>query len=128
MPESLDDLGRYFGATLTEAEVRYLIEREWAQSAEDILWRRTKLGLRLSADEKAALESWIKNTGGMSSPKAAHRAVVDIEERIERPLPIHRSLIRRNLCPYAKLSALVASLFTSLSGCGNLQRILAVVV
>src|SRR5690606_26062444 len=40
---SLDDLGRHFGATLTEAEVRYLIEREWAQSAEDILWRRTKL-------------------------------------------------------------------------------------
>ena len=70
--KSLDDLGRYFGATLTEAEVRYLIEREWAQSAEDILWRRTKLGLRLSADEKAALENWIKNAAGMSSPKAAH--------------------------------------------------------
>ena len=41
------DLGREFGAGLTEAEVRYLVRHEWARSAEDILWRRTRLGLAL---------------------------------------------------------------------------------
>lgn len=43
------DLGRDFGAGLTEAEVRYLVRHEWARSAEDILWRRTRLGLALPA-------------------------------------------------------------------------------
>jgi len=43
---SLPDLGRSFGHDLTEAEVRYLARREWATSPADILWRRTKLGLR----------------------------------------------------------------------------------
>jgi glycerol transport system ATP-binding protein len=50
------DLGQTFGATLTEREVRYLMANEWAVTAEDIVWRRSKLGLRLSADEIAALE------------------------------------------------------------------------
>lgn len=54
---SISDLGRHFGAGLYEAEVRWLIEKEWARSAEDILWRRTKLGLHLTAEEAAALES-----------------------------------------------------------------------
>jgi glycerol-3-phosphate dehydrogenase len=56
---SIGDLGRSFGATLTESEVRYLISSEWACSAEDIVWRRSKLGLRLSAGEIAALDDWI---------------------------------------------------------------------
>ena len=38
------DLGRDFGATLTEAEVRWLMEREYARTAEDVVWRRSKLG------------------------------------------------------------------------------------
>ena len=58
--KSFADLGQSFGATLTESEVRYLISNEWACSAEDIVWRRSKLGLRLSADEIAALDEWIK--------------------------------------------------------------------
>ena len=41
-----DDLGEFFGGNLYESEVRYLIEHEWARSVEDILWRRTKEGLR----------------------------------------------------------------------------------
>jgi len=41
------DLGRDFGAGLTEAEVRHLVRHEWARSADDILWRRTRLGLAL---------------------------------------------------------------------------------
>lgn len=44
----LDDLGQDFGATLTEAELRYLVHHEWARTAEDVVWRRSKLGLRLS--------------------------------------------------------------------------------
>lgn len=52
-------LGRDFGAGLTEAELRWLIDREWARSAEDVIWRRTKLGLRMSADEIAALEDFM---------------------------------------------------------------------
>jgi glycerol-3-phosphate dehydrogenase len=53
------DLGQAFGATLTESEVRYLMSMEWARTAEDVVWRRSKLGLRLSADEIAALDAWM---------------------------------------------------------------------
>jgi glycerol-3-phosphate dehydrogenase len=53
------DLGRSFGATLTEAEIRYLQRAEWAQTAEDILWRRTKLGLHMSPDEIAAVRAFL---------------------------------------------------------------------
>ncbi len=53
------DLGRDFGAGLSEAEVTYLRHTEWAVSAEDILWRRSKLGLRLSAEQQAALADYL---------------------------------------------------------------------
>jgi glycerol-3-phosphate dehydrogenase len=56
---SMADLGQDFGATLTEAEIRYLIDNEWAVTADDIVWRRSKLGLRLSAAEVATLEDWL---------------------------------------------------------------------
>jgi glycerol-3-phosphate dehydrogenase len=52
-------LGRHFGAGLYEAEVRYLTEHEFARTAEDILWRRTKLGLRLKPAEVAALKRYL---------------------------------------------------------------------
>lgn len=55
------ELGRDFGSTLTEAEVNWLITREYARSAEDILWRRSKLGLRLDKDQVAVLEEWTAN-------------------------------------------------------------------
>ena len=54
------DLGRDFGATLTEAEVRWLMTREFAQRAEDVVWRRSKLGLRLTAEQIAALDEWMR--------------------------------------------------------------------
>jgi glycerol-3-phosphate dehydrogenase len=57
--KSAADLGYQFGATLTEAEVRYLIEQEWAKTAEDILWRRSKLGLRLSPPEADQLAAFM---------------------------------------------------------------------
>ncbi|MGA1210387.1 MAG: glycerol-3-phosphate dehydrogenase C-terminal domain-containing protein, partial [Gemmobacter sp.] len=57
--QSAADLGRDFGATLTEAEVRWMQAREFAQSCDDIIWRRSKLGLRLGPDQVAALESYL---------------------------------------------------------------------
>ena len=57
--DSLAGLGRHFGAGLYEAEVRYLVETEFARTAEDILWRRTKLGLKLSEAERGALADWL---------------------------------------------------------------------
>jgi glycerol-3-phosphate dehydrogenase len=57
--KSAADLGRDFGATLSEAEVIWLIEKEWARSAEDVIWRRTKLGLRLSPEQVATLEEFV---------------------------------------------------------------------
>lgn len=54
------DLGRDFGATLTEAELRWLMTREWARTAEDVVWRRSKLGLRLSPAEVQAIDDWMR--------------------------------------------------------------------
>lgn len=54
------DLGIPFGATLTEAEVRWLMQREFACTADDVVWRRTKLGLRMSKDQVTALDNWMR--------------------------------------------------------------------
>ena len=64
--KQLDDLGANFGADLTAAEVRYLIEREWARTADDVLWRRSKLGLRVSADDRERLTKFMVETMGAS--------------------------------------------------------------
>ena len=53
--KSRDELGQAFGPDLTEAEVRYLMTKEWARFPEDILWRRTKLGLTMESKEREAL-------------------------------------------------------------------------
>ncbi|UES49334.1 glycerol-3-phosphate dehydrogenase [Roseibium aggregatum] len=57
--KTLEDLGRCFGYNLHEAEVKWLVRREWARSAQDILWRRSKLGLRLSGEEAAELDTYL---------------------------------------------------------------------
>ncbi|GGH37526.1 homodimeric glycerol 3-phosphate dehydrogenase (quinone) [Cribrihabitans marinus] len=67
---SAGDLGRDFGATLTEAEVAWLMDNEYARTAEDVVWRRNKLGLRLGKDEIAALDSWMTSRSH-SAPAAA---------------------------------------------------------
>jgi glycerol-3-phosphate dehydrogenase len=54
-----EDLGRCFGSDLYEVEVRYLIEHEWARHADDVLWRRTKEGLRLTREQAAVLEEYM---------------------------------------------------------------------
>ncbi|MEW9918128.1 glycerol-3-phosphate dehydrogenase [Marimonas sp. MJW-29] len=60
--KTTEDMGRNFGFNLTEAEVRWLMAREYARTAEDVLWRRSKMGLRLSADEARALDDWMQRT------------------------------------------------------------------
>lgn len=54
------DLGVDFGATLTAREVTWLMTREYARTAEDVVWRRNKLGLRLTAAQIAALDVWMQ--------------------------------------------------------------------
>ena len=54
--QDLPGMGRHFGGGLYDCELRYLQENEWAQTAEDVLWRRSKLGLLLSPDQVAGLE------------------------------------------------------------------------
>jgi len=69
---ALANLGEDFGATLTEAEVRYLMAQEWALTAEDVVWRRSKLGLRLSADQVAALDRWmVRQLGDRAAAREA---------------------------------------------------------
>jgi glycerol-3-phosphate dehydrogenase len=54
------ELGEHFGAGLHEREVRYLVEHEWARTAEDILWRRTKAGLHMSEAERARVAEYLR--------------------------------------------------------------------
>ena len=53
------DLGRVFGADLSEREVAFLMQHEWAETAADVVWRRSKLGLRMSPTEIADLDAWM---------------------------------------------------------------------
>jgi glycerol-3-phosphate dehydrogenase len=70
--KSAADLGRDFGATLTEAELRWLMTREFARRAADVVWRRSKLGLRLDAAQVAAIETYMAGVveQGAVSPAA----------------------------------------------------------
>ena len=65
------DLGRDFGATLTEAEVRWQIRHEFARRAADVVWRRTKLGLRMTTDEIADLEDFMTAAATVDVPDSA---------------------------------------------------------
>lgn len=57
--QDLASLGQHFGTDLYAAEVDYLVAHEWARTAQDVLWRRTKLGLRVSAEDVARLEAYM---------------------------------------------------------------------
>ena len=65
------ELGRDFGATLTEAEVRWQIRHEFARRAADVVWRRTKLGLRMTADQIADLEDFMTAAATVDVPDSA---------------------------------------------------------
>jgi glycerol-3-phosphate dehydrogenase len=70
---SIADLGPALGGDLTGAEVRYLMRHEWAETADDVLWRRSKLGPRFASDEQAALARFIDDArrAGSVEPGAA---------------------------------------------------------
>ena len=59
-----DDLGRMFGASLSEREIHYLCTEEWAVTAEDIIWRRTKLGLKLTEAETSGIADYLHARAG----------------------------------------------------------------
>jgi len=67
---SIAELGEHFGGGLYAAEVEWLMREEWAAQADDILWRRTKLGLRVSAAERERLGNWMAAHRPASGPRA----------------------------------------------------------
>ncbi|HZL31921.1 MAG TPA: glycerol-3-phosphate dehydrogenase [Pseudolabrys sp.] len=62
--QSMADLGPILTGDLTQAELRYLVAHEWAQTADDVLWRRSKLGLTASAEETSAITRFIASLAG----------------------------------------------------------------
>ncbi|WP_375749797.1 glycerol-3-phosphate dehydrogenase [Vibrio sp. HN007] len=58
---SLEDLGEHFGHGLYQSEVDYLVSSEWAMTTEDILWRRSKLGLEFSPEQEERLAGYLEN-------------------------------------------------------------------
>ncbi len=66
----LEDLGESFGAELYAREVDWMVREEWAVTADDILWRRSKLGLRLDPAGRARLEAWLAGERGSALPGA----------------------------------------------------------
>jgi glycerol-3-phosphate dehydrogenase len=65
--KSRGDLGPAFGPELTGAEVRYLMQNEWARFPDDILWRRSKLGLTMPPADREALAAFMANDGRTGS-------------------------------------------------------------
>lgn len=65
--ETMAELGQYFGHGLTAREVDYMIAHEWACTAEDILWRRSKLGLIFDARQHAALAAYIDSSSALKA-------------------------------------------------------------
>jgi glycerol-3-phosphate dehydrogenase len=55
------DLGLHFGAGLTQREVEHLVTEEWAETAEDVLWRRTKAGLHMEPAEREAVAAFLRS-------------------------------------------------------------------
>jgi glycerol-3-phosphate dehydrogenase len=69
--KSIADLGQVFGSDLTEAEVAYLADNEWAREADDVLWRRTKLGLKVDPGAAGAIDEFLKSRPGAGARLAA---------------------------------------------------------
>lgn len=68
---SAQDLGQGFGATLTAREVEWLMDHEFARSAEDIIWRRSKLGLKMTQKDIKNLEGWIAKSADQNTKERA---------------------------------------------------------
>ena len=68
-----EDLGRPFGAGLTEAEIAYLKREEWAETGADVLWRRSKLGLHMTEAERAEVDAYMLNGHGVQAASGGAR-------------------------------------------------------
>jgi glycerol-3-phosphate dehydrogenase len=73
--KGVNDLGQNFGADLFEREVRYLRDEEWARSAQDVLWRRSKLGLHAGPEAEPALSRWFDDQDKAAAMPSASGAV-----------------------------------------------------
>jgi glycerol-3-phosphate dehydrogenase len=73
---SIDSLGEPFGFGLFQAEVDYLIDEEWAHTLDDVIWRRTKLGMYLSAEQKQCLEHYIAEKLNEDGPEMTKKVAV----------------------------------------------------
>lgn len=71
-------LGALLGADLYEREVDYLIDHEWARNAQDILWRRSKLGLRFTDEDISRLEDYITRRLHHNAPDDRSESVTEI--------------------------------------------------
>jgi glycerol-3-phosphate dehydrogenase len=71
------DLGPAFGPELTGAEVRYLMAKEWARFPDDILWRRSKLGLTMPPADREALAEFMAKPAAADNPVAARGGAVE---------------------------------------------------
>lgn len=69
--ESETDLGKHFGAALYQVEVDFLCAEEWASNADDILWRRTKMGLRLTPTQVAELSAYLNQNESLPESRYA---------------------------------------------------------
>jgi glycerol-3-phosphate dehydrogenase len=61
----MNDLGRHFGGGFYEAELDYLWREEWARDVEDVIWRRTKLGLRMGSEVAPPIAAWLAERDGV---------------------------------------------------------------
>jgi len=68
---SMADLGHHFGGPLYQAEVDYLVNHEWARTAEDILWRRSKKGLHVPASEHEKLQAYLDDQGDFAQSRVS---------------------------------------------------------
>ena len=59
---SMEDMGNLYGGDFCERELRYLVDHEYARTAEDVLWRRSKLGIHLSQESQQAVADWFSDT------------------------------------------------------------------
>ena len=72
--KSLEEMGKAFGASLTEREIVWLMDKEYARTAEDVVWRRSRLGLRMSKPEIADLNTWMTDAYATKTvPETARR-------------------------------------------------------
>jgi len=76
---SINSLGQHFGYGLTESELRYLVTEEWAQTVDDILWRRSKLHLHLNENEKRDVENWLNSWFANKSQKVRGDSTLSLE-------------------------------------------------